>query len=56
VPGPNRVTRWRRTLESAGLFSSSDPDHDRLSRRTRDAALRRPQDSTGFPVVARKRA
>lgn len=103
VSGPNRATRWRRTLESAGLFSYSDPDHkieytreeflaelaaggfepvgevepvvldtpwagaidavgglslglyDRLSRWKRDAALRRPQDSTGFRVIARKR-
>jgi SAM-dependent methyltransferase len=27
VSGPNRETRWRRTLREAGLFSYSDPDH-----------------------------
>lgn len=27
VSGPNRETRWRRTLRAAGLFSYSDPDH-----------------------------
>jgi SAM-dependent methyltransferase len=103
VSGPNRATRWRRTLEDAGLFAYSDPDHkieytrdefltelaaggfepagpvepvvldtpwagaidavggvslglyDRLSRWKREAALRRPDESTGFRVVARKR-
>ena len=103
VSGPNRETRWRRTLREAGLFSYSDPDHkieytrgelltelaaagfepdgpvmpvvldtpwagvidtvgglslglyDRLSRWKREAALRRPEESTGFRVVARKR-
>jgi SAM-dependent methyltransferase len=103
VSGPNRETRWRRTLREAGLFSYSDPDHkieytreeflaelaaagfepdgpvmpvvldtpwagaidtlgglslglyDRLSRWKREAALRRPDESTGFRVVARKR-
>ena len=104
VSGPNRETRWRRTLRAAGLFAYSDPDHkieytreeflaelargrlraggrgdarrarhalgrrhrrawagvslalyDRLSRWKREAALRRPDESTGFRVVARKR-
>jgi SAM-dependent methyltransferase len=103
VSGPNRETRWRRTLRAAGLFAYSDPDHKieytaeefigeltragfeadgpvmpvvldtpwagvidalggvslslygRLSRWKRAAALRRPEDSTGFRVVARKR-
>ena len=103
VSGPNRGTRWRRTLREAGLFSYSDPDHkieytreeflaelatagfepegpvmpvvldtpwagaidavgglslglyDRLSRWKREAAMRRPEESTGFRVVARKR-
>ena len=103
VSGPNRETRWRRTLREAGLFAYSDPDHkieyteseflaelaaagfepdgpvmpvvldtpwagaidalgglslglyDRLSRWKREAALRRPEESTGFRVVARKR-
>jgi SAM-dependent methyltransferase len=103
VSGPNRETRWRRTLREAGLFSYSDPDHkveytreeflaelaaagfepdgpvmpvvldtpwagaidavgglslglyDRLSRWKREAAVRRPEESTGFRVVARKR-
>jgi SAM-dependent methyltransferase len=103
VSGPNRETRWRRTLREAGLFSYSDPDHkieytreeflaelaaagfepdgpvmpvvldtpwagaidaaggvslrlyDRLSRWKREAAVRRPKESTGFRVVARKR-
>lgn len=102
VSGPNRQTRWRRTLREAALFSYSDPDHkieyapaefvaelraggfevegdlmpvvldtpwagaidavgglsltlyDRLSRWKRAAALRRPQESTGFRAVARK--
>ncbi len=27
VSGPNRETWWRRTLQAAGLFSYSDPDH-----------------------------
>lgn len=27
VSAPNRDTRWRRTLRSAGLFAYSDPDH-----------------------------
>jgi SAM-dependent methyltransferase len=103
VSGPNRQTRWRRTLRKAGLFSYSDPDHKieytrdeflaelgaagfvpegpvtpvvldtpwagaidalgglslglygRLSRWKREAAERRPEESTGFRVVARKR-
>lgn len=103
VSGPNRETRWRRTLREAGLFSYSDPDHkveyrreeflaelaaagfepegpvmpvvldtpwagvidalgglslglyDRLSRWKREVAVRRPEESTGFRVVARKR-
>ena len=110
VSGPNRETRWRRTLREAGLFAYSDPDHkveytreeflaelaaagfepdgetsttpnarksqrrsvsavtrvmrlpvrlraknDRLSRWKREAAVRRPEESTGFRVVARKR-
>jgi SAM-dependent methyltransferase len=102
VSGPNRETRWRRTLEAAGLFSYSDPDHKieysreeflaelqaggfepgplepvvldtpwagafdavgglslgaygRLSRWKRAAALRHPQESTGFRAIARKR-
>jgi SAM-dependent methyltransferase len=103
VSGPNRETRWRRTLREAGLFAFSDPDHKieyrreefldelaaagfepegdvmpvvldtpwagvidavggislslyaRLSRWKREAALRRPEESTGFRVVARKR-
>jgi SAM-dependent methyltransferase len=102
VSGPNRETRWRRTLRGAGLFAFSDPDHKveytreeflaelaaagfepdgdvmpvvldtpwagvidaigglslslyaRLSRWKREAALRRPEESTGFRVVARK--
>jgi len=104
VSGPNRDTRWRRTLRRAGLFDYSDPDHkieysraefvaelaeggfvpagevmpvvldtpwagvidalgglslglyDRLSRWKRAAAVRRPGESTGFRVLARKRA
>ncbi len=104
VSGPNRETRWRRTLRDAGLFAYSDPDHkieytrdefvaelraggfevdgalmpvvldtpwagaidavgglsltlyDRLSRWKRDAALRRPGESTGFRARATKRA
>lgn len=103
VSGPNRETRWRRTLRAAGLFAYSDPDHKieytreeflaelaaggfepdgevmpvvvdtpwagaidalgglslslygRLSQWKRDAALRRPGESTGFRAVARKR-
>lgn len=103
VSGPNRETRWRRTLRGAGLFAFSDPDHKieytqeefvaelaaagfepdgdvmpvvldtpwagvidavggfslsiyaRLSRWKREAAMRRPEESTGFRVVARKR-
>jgi SAM-dependent methyltransferase len=103
VSGPNRATRWRRTLQAAGLFSYSDPDHKveytraefldelagagfepagevmpvvldtpwagvidamggvslslyaRLSRWKREAAVRQPEESTGFRVVARKR-
>ena len=103
VSGPNRETRWRRTLRAAGLFSYSDPDHKieytqpeflaelaaagfesdgpvmpivldtpwagaidamgglsltlygRLSRWKREAAVRHPEESTGFRVVARKR-
>ena len=103
VSGPNRETRWRRTLRDAGLFAFSDEDHKieytreeflaelasggfepdgevmpvvldtpwagaidavgglslalygRLSQWKRDAALRRPGESTGFRVVARKR-
>lgn len=103
VSGPNRETRWRRTLRAAELFAYSDADHKveytreeflaelaaggfepegdvmpvvldtpwagaidvlgglslslygRLSQWKRDAALRRPGESTGFRVVARKR-
>jgi len=103
VSGPNRETRWRRTLRAAGLFSYADPDHkieytlpeflaelasagfepdgpvmpivldtpwagaidavgglsltlyERLSRWKREAAVRHPEESTGFQLVARKR-
>jgi SAM-dependent methyltransferase len=102
VSGPNRETRWRRTLRAAGLFAYSDPDHkieytraefvgelaaggftvdgdimpvvldtpwaglidalgglslgayDRLSRWKRRAALRRPDETTGFRARATK--
>jgi hypothetical protein len=46
-------TPWAGAIDAVGGLSLGL--YDRLSRWKRDAALRRPQDSTGFRVVARKR-
>lgn len=46
-------TPWAGVIDAVGGLSLSL--YDRLSRWKRDAALRRPDDSTGFRVVARKR-
>jgi SAM-dependent methyltransferase len=46
-------TPWAGVIDAVGGLSLSL--YDRLSRWKREAALRRPQDSTGFRVVARKR-
>jgi SAM-dependent methyltransferase len=47
-------TPWAGVIDAVGGVSLSL--YDRLSRWKRDAALRRPEESTGFRVVARKRA
>ncbi len=46
-------TPWAGVIDAVGGVSLSL--YDRLSRWKRDAALRRPEESTGFRVVARKR-
>lgn len=46
-------TPWAGLIDAAGGLSL--PLYDRLSRWKRDAVLRRPQESTGFRVVALKR-
>ena len=46
-------TPWAGVIDAVGGLSLSL--YDRLSRWKRDAALRRPEESTGFRVVARKR-
>ena len=47
-------TPWAGVIDAVGGLSLSL--YDRLSRWKRDAALRRPEESTGFRVVARKRS
>ena len=46
-------TPWAGVIDAVGGVSLGL--YDRLSRWKRDAALRRPEESTGFRVVARKR-
>jgi SAM-dependent methyltransferase len=47
-------TPWAGVIDAVGGVSLSL--YDRLSRWKREAALRRPEESTGFRVVARKRS